>query len=198
MKLTENRLNEIARKSMYHKPDMASEEDEEDKNAVTKDDINKALRGAEISKFRQNLEKKRKEQEHFERNKLLTKSMSILERRQKQDMNRQVISFALEMQILEVLRAIKGKAKSKENVETQTDEFKFLPNNVHDNIDYDNLDEKKELYAISKIVLPQIRKNDSDAEEEVSSKKKRKKKKRPTKRISKYKFSFLVRLIYFL
>ena len=169
---------------------MASEEDEEDKNAVSKDDINKALRGAEISKFRQNLEKKRKEQEHFERNKLLTKSMSILERRQKQDMNRQVISFALEMQILEVLRAIKGKAKSKENVETQTDEFKFLPNNVHDNIDYDNLDEKKELYAISKIVLPQIRKNDSDAEEEVSSKKKRKKKKQLTTRISKYKFYF--------
>ena len=73
---------------------------------------------------------------------MLTKSMSILERRQKHDMNRQIISFALEMQILEVLRAIKGKGKNKENVEVQTDEYKFLPNNVHDKIDYDNLDEK--------------------------------------------------------
>lgn len=171
--------------SMYNKPDMASESGDEDKKGVSKEDINKALRGAEISKFRLNLEKKRKELEHFERNKLLTKSMSILERRQKRDVNRQVITFALEMQILEVLRTLKGKVKSKDSVEVQTDEYKFLPNNVHDKIDYDNLDERKELYAISKIVLPQIRKNDSDAEEEISSKKKKRKKKRLTKRISK-------------
>ena len=46
---------------------MASESDEDNKNVVTKEEINKAVRGAEISKFRQNLEKKRKELEHFEK-----------------------------------------------------------------------------------------------------------------------------------
>ena len=50
------------------------------------------------------------------------------------------------------------------------------------------LTKNKELYAISKIILPQARKtNDSDGEEEMASKKKKRKKKRLTKRIGKTK-----------
>jgi hypothetical protein len=57
-------------------------------------------------------------------------------------MNKQIISFDLEMQILQVLRMMKGKPKGKEDKETETDAFKFLPNDVTVVIDYDNLGEK--------------------------------------------------------
>jgi len=75
------------------------------------------------------------------------------------------------------LRLLKGKGKSKEHKEIQTDEFKFLPNNVHVDIDYNDLEDKKELYAIRQIALPPRKKsNDSEADDEAyRSKKKRKK-----------------------
>ena len=133
----------------------------------------------------QNLEKKRLEQKQFERNKELTKSMSILERRRKLDINRQVIQYNLEMQILQCLRLIKGKGKQRNHVEVQTDSYKFLPINVHEEIDYDNLDEKKELYDIRQIVLPPKRKsNDSEADEEaIQGRRKKKTKKRRIRKI---------------
>lgn len=132
----------------------------------------------------QNLEKKKLEQKRFERNKELTKSMSILERRRKFDINRQVIQYNLEMQILQCLRLIKGKGKQRNHVEVQTDSFKFLPINVHEEIDYENLDEKKEIYAIRQIVLPPKRKsNDSEADDEIAVGKKKKMKKRKIRKV---------------
>ena len=73
----------------------------EDSKPITAEDMNQAIKKAEISRFKQNLERKRLLQERFEKNKQLTKSMSILERRQKPDMNRQIITHHLEMHILE-------------------------------------------------------------------------------------------------
>lgn len=180
IKLDQKKLEKIAKKSMYRKPDMINDHSDSDDargDGVKSDDIKKAMRQAEISRFRQNLEKKKKENENFERNKLLRKSMSILERRQKPDMNRQIISFELEMQILQVLRLLKGKGRNKEEKEIQTDSFKFLPNNVKIEIDYENLEDKKELYAIRQIVIPPRKKSkDSNADDDAKSKRKRRKK----------------------
>jgi hypothetical protein len=177
----------IAKKSIYRKPDMVKDQSDSDDD-IKSEDIHSAMKKAEISRFRQNLEKRQKEVEEFERHKLMRKSMSVLECRRQPDVNRQVISFNLEMQILEVLRIIKGKGKQREDKETQTDAYKFLPNNVHEEIDYDNLNEKKELYAIRQIVLPPRKKsNDSEAEDEGLKKKKKKKKK--LKKVAKKKTS---------
>lgn len=186
--MDEKRLAKIAKKSMYRKPDMVHDSDDSDAvNDLKSEDINKAMRKAEISRFKQSLEKKRLELERFEQIKLLRKSMSILERRQKPDMNRQIISFNLEMQILECLRLIKGKGRHKEDKEVQTDAFKFLPNNVHEEIDYDNLDDKKELYAIRQIVLPPRKSsNDSEADEEAANAKKKRKKAKRKKIVKKF------------
>jgi len=74
---------------------------------------------------------------------------------------------------------IKGKGKNKEEKEVQTTQYKFLPNDVTVDIDYDNLDEKKEIIAIRQIVLPPRKKsNDSDIDEDATNGKKRKKKKK--------------------
>ena len=132
----------------------------------------------------QNLEKKRLEQKRFERNKELTKSMSILECRRKFDINKQVIQYNLEMQILQCLRLIKGKGKQRNHVEVQTNSYRFLPINVHEEIDYDNLDEKKELYAIRQVVLPPKRKSD-DSETDDEAVQGRRKKKTKKQRIRK-------------
>lgn len=71
IRLTEKKLNKIARKSMYRKPDMIGDEDnpsdEESKDGVTSNDIISAMKKAEISRFKEKLQKKQNDLENFER-----------------------------------------------------------------------------------------------------------------------------------
>jgi len=109
------KFKNIAKKSMFRKPNMIEDISESEKDDdVKSEDIQKAIRKAEISKFKEKLEQREKEVEEYERKKQLTQSMSILERRMDTDINKEIISFSLEMQILECLRVIKGKGKKKE------------------------------------------------------------------------------------
>jgi len=107
MKLNVEKVKKIAKKTMFRKPNMIKEDTESENEEAQEDDdvqtedIKKAMRQAEISRFKENLEKRRKELEEYEKKKELTKSMSILERRMDKEINKQVISFSLEMQILE-------------------------------------------------------------------------------------------------
>ncbi|CAI2363885.1 unnamed protein product [Moneuplotes crassus] len=189
-RLTIEKVNRIAKKSMFRKPDLINDSDTSDNEAEGEGDDNellseintevqKAMRQADISRFKENLEKRKKEMVEYERRKELTKSMSILECRKDPDINKQITSFALELQILECLRIIKGKGKNREDKEVQTTQYKYLPNDVTVDIDYDNLDDRKEIIAIRQIVLPPRRNsNDSEMDEDEKISKRRKRRKR--------------------